>query len=255
MIVFERSSGGVQATPAGRDFLRMARSILDQMDTLVTNSHSAGRGEAGRLVIGFYTSVSAGNLRATLIEYAQRFPQIVIGMVECSRTRLVTALRNGAIDLAIVTGEAPLLDNKFMPLWSERILITLPEGHRLAASETICWTDLRDETLLLSLRDPGPEIRDLLVTKFASPESRPKLLNHDVSRESINSLVGAGFGIGLTIEASLGSNFTGVTYREARDGTGPSRIGYSAHWRADNENPALENFLRLLGERYPSPAT
>ena len=253
MTVFERSSGGVQATPAGRDFLRAARSILDQMETLVTHSHSAGRGEAGRLVIGFYTSLSAGNLRATLIEYARRFPQIVIGMIESSRTRLVTALQNGAIDLAIVIGEAPLVDNKSMPLWSERVLIALPMGHRLAARETIYWTDLRGETLLLSRRDPGPKIQDLLVSKLASPEDRPKLLSYDVSRESIRSLVGAGFGIGLTIEASLGANFAGVTYREARDGTGPSRIGYSAHWRGDNDNPALASFLKLLGERYPSP--
>jgi DNA-binding transcriptional LysR family regulator len=254
MIVFERSSGGVRATESGRDFLRMARSILDQMDTLVTNSRSAGRGEAGRLAIGFYTSLSAGNLRATLIEYRQRFPRIVIGMIESSRMRLVIALRNGVIDLAIVTGEAPLLDNRSMSLWSERVLITLPEGHRLAASETIYWTDLKGETLLLSRRDPGPEIQDLLVAKLASPDDRPKLLSYDVSRESIRSLVGAGFGIGLTIEASLGADFAGVTYREARDGTGPSRIGYSAHWRADNDNPALASFLKLLGERYRSPA-
>src|SRR5438105_2701111 len=54
MTVFERSSGGVRATLAGRDFLRMARSILEQMDTLVTSAYSAGRGEAGRLAIGFY---------------------------------------------------------------------------------------------------------------------------------------------------------------------------------------------------------
>lgn len=145
MTVFERSSGGVQATLAARDFLRMARSILDQMDTLVTSAHSTGRGEAGRLVIGFHTSLSAGSLRATLVEYAQRFPQIVIGLIESSRMRLITALQNGAIDLAIVTGETPLIENKSMSLWSERVLVTLPESHRLAASETIYWTDLKEK--------------------------------------------------------------------------------------------------------------
>jgi DNA-binding transcriptional LysR family regulator len=174
MTIFDRSNGGVQATPAGRDFLRMARSILDQMDTLVVSAYSTGRGEAGRLVIGFYTSLSAGNLRASLIEYAQRFPQITIGMIESSRIRLVTALQNGAIDLAIVTGGTPFHGNKSMPLWSERVVITLPEGHRLATGETIYWTDLKGETLLLSQRDPGPEIQDLLVAKLASPGDRPK---------------------------------------------------------------------------------
>ena len=49
MIVFERSNGGVRATEAGRAFLRMARSILEQMDTLMATAHSAGRGETGRL--------------------------------------------------------------------------------------------------------------------------------------------------------------------------------------------------------------
>ncbi len=66
MIVFERSSRGALATQAGRDFLRMARSILEQMDTLVTSARNAGRGEAGRMTIGLFTSFSAGNLRPTL---------------------------------------------------------------------------------------------------------------------------------------------------------------------------------------------
>lgn len=253
MVIFERSSGGVRATPAGRDFLRSARSILEQIDALVTSAQHTGRGETGRLVIGFYTSLSIGNLQATLIEYARRFPQIDIGLLEGSRVRLVNALRGGTIDIAIVTGEAPLLDAHSMPLWSERVLIALSGGHRLADGETVYWTDLKGEILLVSQRDPGPEIQELLVAKLGSPEDRPTVVSHDVSEESIRSLIGAGFGIGLTIEAALGATFAGVTHREARDGTGPSRIGFSAHWRPDNENPVLASFLKLLGERYPSP--
>src|SRR5882757_4337397 len=141
--VFDRSSGGVRATPAGRDFLRMARSILEQMDALVTTARNTGRGEVGRLAVGFYTSLSAGSLRATLTAFRQRFPQVALAMVERSRTRLVTALRNGALDIVIATGGIPLLDTKVLPLWSERILVALPERHPLAANDTIYWTDLR----------------------------------------------------------------------------------------------------------------
>lgn len=253
MTVFERSSGGVRSTPAGRDFLRAARSILEQMDRLVTGAHSAGRGEVGRLTIGFYTSLSTGNLRATLLEYRQRFPQIEIGLIESSRTRLTTVLRNGVIDVAIVTGAPPFLDSKAVPLWSERIVVVLPENHRLAASETIYWTDLRTETVLLSQYDPGRELEDLLMSKLVSPEDRPKIERHDISRGIIKSLVSVGFGVSLVTESDMGANFAGLTYRELRDGTGPSRIGYSAHWRQDNDNPALSTFLKLLGERYASP--
>ena len=44
-----------------------------------------------------------------------------------------------------------------------------------------------------------------------------------------------------------------LVYREVREGVEPARIGYSAHWREDNQNPALTSFLKVLGERYPLP--
>jgi len=47
MTIFERSSGGVRATEAGRDFLHLARSILEQVDSLVTRAHRTGRGPGG----------------------------------------------------------------------------------------------------------------------------------------------------------------------------------------------------------------
>jgi DNA-binding transcriptional LysR family regulator len=253
MVVFERSCGGVRATHAGQKFLRAARSILEQMDALVAIANRTGRGEAGRLVIGFYTSLSNGNLRATLIDYAQRFPQIDIRMIENSRIHLVTALRNGALDIAIVTGGMPLLDGNAAPLWSERVLIALPKGHRLTANETVYWTDLKGETLLLNQDDLGDEFHDLLVAKLTSPDDRPKIVRHDVSRGSLKNLVGAGFGLSPMTEAGISLILPGLTYREVRDGGGPSRIGYSAHWRDDNDNPALASFLKLLGERYPLP--
>lgn len=253
MTIFERFSGGVRATTAGRHFLRTARSILEQMDSLVNSAHYAGCGEAGRLTVGFYTSISAGNLLATLVDYKKRFSQIDVYLKESSRVRLVTALRNGALDIAIVTSELPLLGNQGKPLWSERILLALLEGHPLAGKDVVYWTDLRGETVLLSQYDPGRELEDLLLSKLVSPEDRPKIAHHDVSRGIIKSLIAAGFGVSLVTESDVGANFSGLTFRELRDGTGPSRVGFSAHWRSDNDNPALANFLKLLGERYPMP--
>lgn len=253
MSVFDRYSGGVRATQFGQSFLRVARSILEQVDSIVMSAQMTGRGELGRLSIGFYTSLSAGNLRGTIVEYSRQFPHIEIEMIERSRSRLTTALRNGAIDAAIVTGDRGLLGCKWMPLWSERILAVLPENHRLAGRQTVSWTDIGSEVVLLGRRDPGPVIQDYLNARIVSAEGRPRIVWHDVSRESIKSLVGASLGIGLTLEASLGTNSDGVVHREILDGGGSARIGLSVSWREDNENPALLNFLHLLKRRHPSP--
>jgi DNA-binding transcriptional LysR family regulator len=250
--VFERSGGGVKPTVAGRSVLWMAQLILEQVDVLVTTAKSSGQGEAGRLSIGFCTSISAGNLRATLTEFKSRFPRVELATVERSRTRLATALRNGTVDILVVTGDVPLPDNSVRPLWSERILVSLAENHPLAERSLIYWTDLRDETVLLSQHDPGRELEDLLVSKLVSAEGRPKVERHDVSRGIIKCLVSMKLGISLVLESDVGASFAGLVYRELRDGTGATRFDFSAHWRADNENPALDGFLALLAERYPS---
>lgn len=248
--VFERSNSGVNPTAAGRDFLRTARTILEQVDALITTATSGGRGETGRLTLGFCTSISAGNLRATMIDFKQRFPQMELVTIEHSRVRLMNSLRTGIVDILIVMGDLAFLNCKALPLWNERILIALPEDHRLAKRDIIYWTDLRNETILLSQYDPGRELEDLLISKLVSPSDRPKIERHDVSRGSIKGLINMRIGVSLILESDTGLNFSGLAYRELRDGSGPSHVGFSAVWRADNVNPALTNFLKLLTERY-----
>jgi len=252
--LFERTNGGVRPTLAGRNFVNGVRRVLNELQIVVDGAKAVGRGEAGYLTIGFYTSLSAGNLRASLVEFGRRFPQVEISTVEGSRRRLFDGVQNGTIDIAIITGEPPPSCSQSMVLWSERIIVALPEDHPLAANDIIYWTDLKRERFLLSERDPGPEIQDILVAKLSSPGDLPDVVRHDVSPENIKSLVGAGRGVSLMCEACMGATYAGVVYREARDGNGSTRIGYRAYWRDGNDNPALRNFIRLLEERYPPVA-
>ncbi|WP_136616124.1 MULTISPECIES: LysR family transcriptional regulator [Mesorhizobium] len=253
--VFERSSSGVRLTIAGTEILRTSRHLVYGLDHLVASAKAAGRGETGRLAIGFYTSLSAGNLRASLMEHARRFPEVEIRTVEGERARLFVGLEHGTLDVAIVTGEPPVREGGLMALWGERIMVAVPESHPLTANEVVYWTDLRSETLLLSQRDPGPELRDILLAKLASPGVQPKIVSEDVSHEGIMSLVSAGFGVSMFCESGIGANYAGVLYRDVQDGNGPSRISYTAYWQRHNDNPALANFLKLLEERYPSLST
>src|SRR3546814_6228463 len=78
-----------------------------------------------------------------------------------------------------------------MALWSERILIALPEMHRLAAKDILNWADLKRERFVLSTRDPGPEIKDILTAKLVAPGESLDINHHDVNAESLKSLVSA----------------------------------------------------------------
>lgn len=120
-------------------------------------------------------------MHALLLDFKQRLPEIELVTVERSRTRLAAALRNGVLDILIVTGSLPLSDNKALPLWSERVLVALPRDHPLSSRETVYWTDLRGLTVLLSHYDPGKEFEDLLISKLVSPQDRPKIERHETS--------------------------------------------------------------------------
>lgn len=252
--LFERSSGGIKPTLTGRAVLRIARLILEQVDMLVDTGRSGGRGDTGHLVVGFFTSMSTGNLRATIGEFKKLFPGLELATMERSHFRLMTALRSGTVDVVVSPGRLPSKDTRSLLLWSERILISLPQDHCLAAREIIYWTDLRNEKILLSEYDPGRELEDLLISKLVLADDRPKVERHDVSRGIIKSLASMGMGLSLAMESDIGASFAGLVYRELQDGAGPSRVDFYAHWRDDNENPALKRFLNLLAERYPSPS-
>jgi hypothetical protein len=58
---------------------------------------------------------------------------------------------------------------------------------------------------------------------------------------------------GPTGPVALAASLIALTYREVRKGKGPFQVNYSAHWRKDDDNPALANILKFLSECYPLP--
>lgn len=253
LVLFERSHAGVHLTAGGSEFLRAARHIIEEIDAMAASAIALGSGKAGGLSIGFYTSLSAGNLRATLIDFGKRFPDVGVRFVDNSRAQLLAAVKSRSIDIAIVTGELGDRSdgNVMMPLWNERIIVALSGNHSLASSQSVSWSDLKNEIFLLQGDDFGQDFQALLMAKLASPGSQPRIVKHEADSEAIKSLVGAGLGVGLLCEAFVGASHTDVIYREIRDGSHVYRIGYTAYWHLDNDSPALGSFVKILRERYP----
>ena len=128
--VFLRTPTGLVLTAAGSEILRTSRHLVEGVDHMVLSAKAAGGGSADQLSIGFYTSLSAGNLRAMLVEFTKRFPEVEIRLVEAERDRLLIALEHGTLDVAIVTGDEIAQQVDAMPLWSERIAVALLLTHR-----------------------------------------------------------------------------------------------------------------------------
>ncbi|WP_050418930.1 LysR family transcriptional regulator [Bradyrhizobium tropiciagri] len=252
--LFARSSGGVKPTPEGRRFLGNARQILDRLDALIGTGLAHDRSGTGHLCIGISSSIFTDRLRTVILDFKVRFPSVRLAMLEQCRGRIATTPMKGTPDIVIAPGEPFALDSGSFPLWSERVLLSVPQSHPLASRDFVYWTALRHETLLLSDHALGREFERLLITKLACFVDRPRIEWHHVCRDNISYLISMGFGIGFTLESDVKASSGDLAHAEIRDGMGTSRIGFSAFWRPDNDNPMLGNFLQLLTEHYPSPA-
>jgi len=251
--LFERSRVGVLPTVAGRAFLISAKPIIASADKLVGMMRAAGQGRAGELLLGHNCSVSAGNLRATTLNWGTAHPEVQIDCVEADRSTLLAGLNTNEIDLAILMGGAMYRGFQCEPLWSERIFVALSATHPLIQRDVIYWTDLRDEQFQLTVADPGSEMRDMLLGRLSVSGVAPDIRMHQCSREIILSILGGGSGVSIVCEGSTGLHYPDLVYRPINGEQGPVLVGYSGYWRADNDNPALERFLAFVRERYALP--
>jgi len=250
VVLFERTNGGTHLTAMGLEFIVSAQRILDEVDTELRRLKSRSRGELGLLTIGVHASPSAGNMRAALVEYHRRFPDVEVRTVDGSHDRLLRALAGNAVDIAIMTGQAAAWNDRMLPLWSERVIAAFHENHPLARNPRTRWTDLAHEKFLLPQQGPGPELEKLLVAKLRNAVGSERVVHQDSSLDRLLSLVSAGYGALLMFEGATGARYEGGVYREVWDDDGPTRVNFMAYWREANSNPTLASFLAVLREHY-----
>ncbi|APR51356.1 LysR family transcriptional regulator [Sphingomonas koreensis] len=250
MPIFERSRAGVRMTLAGTAFIRGAKPMVATADKLVAMMRAAGQGRAGGLMLGHNSSVSAGNLRATMMSWRDANPDVEVQCVEADRSVLLAGLDTGEIDIAILMGATSHDGFRCEPLWSERMLAALPATHPLTERDVVHWTDLRGERFYLPAADPGAEMRDMLLGRLAVSGVTPDIQMHQCSRETILSILGGGSAVSIVCEGSTGARYPDLVYRPIHGEQGPALAGYAGYWRDENRNPALRRFLGFIKMRY-----
>jgi LysR substrate binding domain len=58
-----------------------------------------------------------------------------------------------------------------LSLWTERVIVALPERHPLTELGAVTWRQLANERLVLPLHGPGTELESLLAAKLNGDKS------------------------------------------------------------------------------------
>lgn len=242
--IFDRSPSGVHLTSAGQLFLEEASTGMQHLGQAIQLGASVHKGERGELQVGVVFPLAAGRLHLALKEFHRRYPRIRVCLHEGSSEQDLARVMTGELDISFLAGTPKMSGQDVLLLWTEGIYVALPLSHRLAKQEELHWQDIREEVFVVTQHGAGPEVRDYLVRKLSAPGFSPKIEVHDVSRQSLLSIVAMGYGITLASASIVDGVADGVTFRPI--GSDPERLPYSAVWSPTNSNPALRCMLRLI---------
>jgi DNA-binding transcriptional LysR family regulator len=249
--LFERTTRGAEPTENGRVFIEQARRIVTDVDNLQTTARNVSYGLQGRIAVGYCSPLASGNLKLAFSDYLTRFPDVQFDGIEAGPEKLLHGLQSRTIDVVVAPIGLVEAGIKSRPLWSERLFAVLLSDNSLAERERIYWQDLRREVFVVPTAGIGPILGNLLSARLTEQGFRPAIIYQDTSLESVLSMVSAKRFITIATEASQGIAWPELQFLEIYDSVGPARLEYALYWRADNDNPALKRFFKLIEERYP----
>lgn len=216
--LFERRGRGVRLTEAGRAFLAGARRSLETVDRAASEARSVARGESGRLSIAFSDTPPLARLVPEVISQLRNLrPGVALEVTPLDSHAQLEALRAREIDVGF--GHEPPTDALFRaePLYPERVLLAIPEGHPLAGVKTLRAKMLSDQPFVWP-RGPKPfllaEVENALRAKGVA--LRVVLEAHS-SSETRLSLVASGMGLTFALESNQTHLPPRVLLREVSD--------------------------------------
>lgn len=154
----ERSTRQVFLTPEGRRLLPHAQAVVDAAGEFTTAAAGATDPLRGVLRLGLIPTVAPYVLPTMLTGLAQRLPELTLRVVEDQTERLLTTLREGGLDAALVALPVRVAGIAEIAVYDEDFVLALPPGHRLAGKQRVDPAVLGQLPLLLL--DEGHCLRD-----------------------------------------------------------------------------------------------
>jgi DNA-binding transcriptional LysR family regulator len=242
--LFVRDRHSVALTEPGRVLQAEGRNILLRIDQVQTAVQRAGRGETGRLSIGFITPVEYNVLPGLLREFRHRYPDIVLTLRETLSDQQLAELESGVLDVGLLTAPVDHMALEHHLIWRERLVVAIPGAHELARSTSpISIRRLAGQPFIMFPRPIAPVLYDEILQFCRRAGFSLNIAQEVAQSQAIISLVSGGLGLAILPESIRALRRAGVAYRSFREQS-PSVDTAVAH-NKDRLSPAMANFVRL----------
>ena len=154
---------------------------------------------------------------------------------------LAAAVEERRLDVVLTPSHAVWPRAASVPLYRDRLLAALPATHPLAERPKVNWDALREEIILVQGWDESQMAREVYAS-FLGEGARFR--SHAASKQSLFALVGAGYGITLSIASQSEAACPGVVFRPIDDPRATIQIALA--WLPEMEDATVGRFVAFL---------
>ncbi len=249
--LLDRSGRAVRLTEVGEAVLPHARAALRAVaDARVAADEVSGL-VRGRVAVGMVASTSSHDLPDMLADFHREYPGVEITLSEDASSRLLSAVRNGRLDAALVgtAGEAPP-DIETQTVADQPLVAAVGHDDPLAKMESIPLETLVERSLACLPRGTG--LRALIEDACADAGLRPHVAFEASDPDVLAMLAGRGLGVAVLAQSTARDY---PRQLHAIPITGPKMRGrLEFAWRSKGPiSPASRALIGHARARWPTP--
>lgn len=241
VVLFERNNKTVLPTEAATEILAAARRAIIEADLMKELAEATKSPYAGQFRLGAFPTLAPYYLPKIVPFIREIFPKLTLMLVEEKTEMLITQLKEGRIDaalLALPIEEESLVTAK---LFEDEFMLAIPSNHALAGSDGITLAELMDLPLMLLEDGHCLRAQALEVCSLAGAQEMQGF--RATSLETLREMVRAGTGATLMPQMAVRKNERGIAYLPFTEDT-PKRT-IALVWR---KTTARRNLLEKLVE-------
>jgi DNA-binding transcriptional LysR family regulator len=241
--LFDRTTRRVELTAAGTALLRDAEHVLRSVEAAQARVRLVAAGSTGLLHVGATGLAALRQLPQLARIAARETPGLVLRYAPDLLTPAQElALDEGSIDLAVLRPPLRTAGLSSRLIVRERLVLALPQSHRLAGGEPVELAELRDEDFVL-YGVPGSVVDTVVTQACLGAGFLPRRTSEAAQTSIVLTLVAAGLGVALLPESATALHVDGVRFEPVAEDV---RIDLALAWRTDDRSPALALLLEAL---------
>jgi DNA-binding transcriptional LysR family regulator len=244
VLLLERKRYGIALSPAGRIMLAHARQMIAQADRLREEVGLFQDGLKGHVRLFANTNAYSSYLPSVLAPFLLAHPNIDIRIAERPSEAIIALVADGTADIGIVAAETDLAGLAAQPVVTDRYVVVVADGHRLAKTKRIDFATVLDLEFVAGPSHGLFAAKAQRLGKFI----RTRVRMRDDSQ--VCQLVSAGVGIGivpLSVAATVQQAHR-LHCVELRDGWALRRMFACVRDRAALSRPAQFLYAHLVTE-------